>query len=70
MKKALFFAAILVSVASMNACKKCSTCTTTEDDPIVNPDSLTRTTEFCGRGRNYTDQVTIYESQNWKCTEN
>ena len=67
--KKFFTASILASALfGFQSCEKCATCKSVEDDP--NALSETRTTEICGRGRNYTDQVTIYERSNWECNEN
>lgn len=68
MKRLIAAAIIAFAFVSLESCEKCATCVTTEDDPNATEDS--RTTEICGRGRNYSDQITIYERTNWECTEN
>jgi hypothetical protein len=68
MKKALTILSVAFFAFALSSCEKCATCTTTEDDP--NATSTVRETEICGNGREYTDQVTIYERTNWTCTEN
>lgn len=68
MKNALTILSFALFAFTLSSCEKCATCTTTEDDP--NATSSERVTEICGRGREYTDQVTIYERTNWTCTEN
>lgn len=67
MKKLFTASIIAIAAFGIQSCEKCATCTTIEEDPNINSD--TRTTEVCGRGREYTDQITIYERSNWECTE-
>lgn len=61
----------LLSVAALafafTSCEKCATCTTISDDPQTEGEELQ--TDVCGVGREYTDQVTIYERNNWTCSE-
>ena len=68
MKKIILLSATVLSTFGFMSCERCATCTTFEDDPNAIQDE--RTTEICGRGRQYTDQVTIYERTNWECAEN
>jgi hypothetical protein len=68
MKKLITASILATALFGFQSCEKCASCVTAEDDP--NALSETRTTEICGRGRNYTDQVTIFERSNWECTEN
>lgn len=65
MKKTLTIVLFAAAGFSLNSCERCATCTTVEDDPTAT--SETRTTEICGQGRDFTDQVTIYERTNWEC---
>ena len=63
----LSFAAALYLIA-LTGCEQCATCTTVSDDPQTVGQTLS--TEVCGTGKEYTDQVEIYERNNWTCSEN
>lgn len=67
MKQILIAAAIISTLSALTACKKCATCTSVTDDPT---DTIgTITDDFCGRGREYSDWITIHERRGWECTE-
>lgn len=54
-------------VALVSSCEKCSTCTSVSDDPQSFGEELID--EVCGTGRDYDDQIEIYERSGWDCTE-
>ncbi len=56
--------AVFITIVSLSiSCKKCSTCT--YDDKVLGVDS----SEFCGRGNTYKNQVEQHEKNGWKCFE-
>ncbi|MEZ4720637.1 MAG: hypothetical protein R2813_02030 [Flavobacteriales bacterium] len=59
---------VLAVITAFTSCKTCGTCTNVSDDPQDSVDVITD--EFCGRGREYSDWVTIHERTDWECTEN
>lgn len=56
----LFFAVVSMSFS----CKRCASCTF--DDPAFGQD----TSDFCGKGNSYKDQLDRHEKSGWKCIEN
>ena len=68
MNKLLHFNALHISVIAFSSCEKCSTCTTTSEDPETFGTVITD--EVCGSGRDYDDQIEIYNTANWDCVEN
>ena len=68
MKKSLTILSFALLALTFESCEKCATCTTFEEDP--NATTTERVAEICGRGRDFTDQVTVYERTNWECVEN
>lgn len=67
MKRPFTILALLSLTLFFSSCEKCATCTSVSDDPQT--EGQTITSEVCGVGREYTDQVEIYERTNWECTE-
>ncbi|MEX2596424.1 MAG: hypothetical protein WEC59_05785 [Salibacteraceae bacterium] len=59
----LFSAAFILFLSS---CEKCSTCTSVSDDPQTMGEQITD--EVCGTGKNYSDQIEIYERTGWDCS--
>lgn len=45
------------------SCKRCATCT--YDDPVFGQD----TSDFCGSGNTYKDQLEQHEKSGWICVE-
>jgi len=68
MRTALLSISAALYIFALSSCEKCATCTTTSDDPQTQGETLT--TEVCGTGKEYTDQIEIYERTNWTCSEN
>lgn len=62
-KNILLFAAITASVVFAASCKRCATCTF--DDPVYGTD----TSDFCGKGNSYKDQMEQHEKNGWICVE-
>lgn len=48
---------------AVSSCKKCANCT--YSDAVNGKD----TSDFCGRGNSYTDQLHQHEKNGWKCVE-
>lgn len=69
MKKLITITVAVVTLISLNSCKKCSTCTINTYSSKTAADT-TLTSEFCGSGNVYKDELSVYEKNNWVCTEN
>lgn len=63
LKIAAFAIVSCVAVLAFS-CKRCSTCTF--NDQVFGKD----TSEFCGSGNSYKDQLKQHEDNGWKCVEN
>mgnify|MGYP000129380626 CR=1 FL=1 len=68
MKRVFTLLGMAAALFAFSSCEKCATCTSISDDPYTYGEELTN--EVCGRGREYSDQITIYERTNWECVEN
>lgn len=68
MHKVITLFSALALVVLVSSCEQCSTCTSVSDDPQTFDETLTD--EVCGTGRDYDDQIEIYERSGWECTEN
>ena len=66
MKRLFTLLGISAALMLTSSCEKCATCTSVSDDPLTAGETLTD--EICGIGRDYDDQVTIYERANWDCS--
>lgn len=67
MKRALTILSAAALTFAFTSCEKCAVCTTVSDDPLTEGETITQ--EVCGVGREYTDQITIYERNDWTCDE-
>jgi hypothetical protein len=65
MKKLLYLLVVLFTISSLSSCKKCSTCTTYDVDAQGDV-----TSEFCGKGHVYDDQLKQHKKAGWDCVEN
>lgn len=68
MNKLYAFILCAISAVAFSSCEKCSTCTTTSEDPETFGQVIED--EVCGTGRDYDDQLEIYTRSNWECEEN
>ena len=56
-----------ISIFSMSSCKKCSTCTTRLTSSTGSDSTIT--SEFCGKGKVYKDELDTYNKNNWVCVD-
>lgn len=63
----LFFVSLVILGFTATSCKKCSTCTSTT--PAADGTDSTITSEFCEKGRVYTNELYQYERAGWSCAE-
>lgn len=59
----IFVLAIVSVVLFLASCKRCATCA--YDDPVFGQDS----SDFCGSGNTYKDQLEQHEKSGWICVE-
>lgn len=55
---------VFIGIFLTFSCKRCATCTF--DDAVFGQD----TSDFCGSGNSYKDQLEQHEKNKWKCVEN
>ena len=64
MKKIIISTFVLISLASLNSCKKCSTCT------FEDPTRGTLTSEdVCQKGKAYDQAMKQYDQRGWTCVK-
>lgn len=59
----VLIAILAIGIFMTFSCKRCATCTF--DDQVFGQD----TSDFCGSGNSYSDQLKQHENNGWKCVE-
>ena len=64
MKKLIYSSLVIFSVIAISSCKKCASCVGTDEFT-----GETLTSDFCGKGNVYKDELEYHERNEWTCTE-
>lgn len=61
MRRSLILFSIILFFVGFISCEKCSICTKSDNTDL--------STEFCGKGKTYENQLDTYEKTGWSCTK-